>query len=113
MEVEHSLFSAPSTAETYKGLSGAAGWAWGVVPVFRPRRAGEAGWGCGIPDRTGKAGTEEGAVRGGFLQLGAGFREDAGGNGDGPGSRRAKHWLVYVLAPLDSIMSGEVSGMEL
>ena len=52
-------------------------------------------------------------VRRGLLQLGAGIKEGAGGNGDGPGSRRAKHWLVRVLAPLDRIKSEDLSGIEL
>lgn len=86
----------------------------GSGACVRPRRAGEAGWECGIPERAGKAGTKGGAcVRRGLLQLGAGFKEDAGGNGDGPGSRRAKHWLVRVLAPLDRMKSGDLSGIEL
>lgn len=112
MEVEHSLFSAPSAAETCKGLNGVAGWAWGVVPVFGPDGREKQGGGVGSRKGPGKRGPRREGVRRGLRLLGVGFKEDAGGNGDGTGSRRAKHWLVHVLAPLDRIMSGDLSGME-
>jgi hypothetical protein len=52
------LFPAPFLRKLGKGLKPRGGVGVGSDASVRPRRAGAAGWGCGIPERARKAGSE-------------------------------------------------------